>query len=50
MALLENLVARTAVSPYEWNSNSMWIIRENLKKNRLMKMDSKWVAEMENRP
>jgi hypothetical protein len=26
-----------------------WIIKENLKKNRLVKMDKKWVAEMENR-
>ena len=26
-----------------------WIIKENLKKNRLLKMDAKWVKEMENR-
>jgi len=26
-----------------------WIIKENLKKNRLIKMDANWVKEMENR-
>jgi len=26
-----------------------WVIRENLKKNRLMRMDADWVEEMQRR-